>query len=87
MRLAGGQPGEPTVDLLPCSSPVLGHMDPDSPTYGAHLLAPVGQKHLKLLRRADEGAQRHTALTYRVNSRINNGVDTDPGLDTDLWSV
>lgn len=87
MRLVGGQPGEPTVDLLPCSSPVLGHMDPDPPTYGAHLLTPVGQKRLKLLCRADKGAQCHTALTYRVNSRINNGVDTDPGLDTDLWSV
>lgn len=38
-----------TIDLFPRCSPVLGDVDPDPPSDGAHLLATVTQKCLKLL--------------------------------------
>lgn len=41
--------GRLTIGLLSHSASVLGHVDPDPSPYGAHLLASVTQKGLKLL--------------------------------------
>lgn len=57
--------GRPTVDFLSRNSSVLGHMDPDPSSYGAHLLASVTQKCLKLLWCTGEWAQSHTAFTCK----------------------
>lgn len=54
-----------TVGFLSHSASVLGHVDPDPSPYGAHLLASVTQKGLKLLWCAGEWAQSHAAFTCK----------------------
>lgn len=54
-----------TVGFLSHSASVFGHVDPDPSPYGAHLLASVTQKGLKLLWCAGEWAQSHAAFTCK----------------------
>lgn len=61
----GAAAGRLTVDLLARPPSVLGHVDPDPSSDGAHLLASVAQEGLKLLRGAGQRAQSHAALTCK----------------------